>query len=265
MQIAWIDRISFRVAPVLASVLLLLAGCHGTSQFVRAPFPDMNQRFFWGEKQGLWRDWAHENLQSGDLLFVLGESRILMGLVNFSKVCTDLADSDFSHVALVSREGGKVVVYDTILGGPRRTPFDQFVNDRRVWRIAVKRLQPEHQRFVPSAIAYCRQAYDSQIGFDEDFQLNNDRLYCTELVELAFRHAGLPLSEPIRIDRLPGYEHVSDTTKRLVQTATSIKVDQRILLPGNDTIGVWANPHLGLVLDVADVSSPPSGPAGSFR
>jgi len=246
-------------------VLLLLAGCHGAGQFVRAPFPDVNQRFFWGEKQGLWHDWVHENLRSGDLLFVSGESRILMGLVNFSKVCTDLSDSDFSHIALVSREDGEIVVYDTILGGPRRTPFGHFVNDRRVWRIAVKRLHPEHQRFVPGAIAYCRQAYGSQIAFDGDFQLNNDSLYCTELVELAFRHAGLPLSEPIRIDELPGYEQISQPTKRLVQAATSIEVDQRILLPGNDTIGIWANPHLGLVLDVTDVSSPPSGPTGSFR
>lgn len=258
VQIVRIGRNLQGVAAVLA-LLLLLSGCRGAGQFAHAPFPGSNQRFLWGEKQNLWHNWAAKDLQSGDLLFVQGESRILMGLVNFSRLCTELADSDFSHVALVSREDSEIVVYDTVVGGPRRTPFGQFVADRRVWRIAVKRLPPEHQRFVPSAIAYCRQAYESKTEFDEDFQLNNDRLYCTELVELAFRHAGLPLSEPIRLDELPGYELVSEPTKRLVQAATSIKTDQQIFLPGNDTIGIWANARLGLVLDVTDVSSPPSG------
>jgi hypothetical protein len=184
-----------------------------------------------------------------------------MGLVNFSRLCTELADSRFSHIAIVSREDDEIIVYDTVVGGPRRISFGQFVADRRVWKIAVKRLRSEHQRFVPSAIAYCRQAYESKTEFDEDFQLNNDRLYCTELIELAFRHAGLPLSEPIRIDALPGYELVSGPTKRLVQAATAIEMDQEVLLPGNETIGVWANSDLELVLDVTDVSSPPGGPS----
>jgi len=248
------------MVAVLAS-LLLLSGCHGTGQFnwsTGGILPDANQRILWGEKRSAWADWAAKNLQCGDLLFVQGESRILMGLVNFSKVCTELTDSEFSHVAMVSRENDEIFVYDTVTGGPRRTPFSQFVADRRVWKIAVKRLRSEQQRFVPDAIAYCRQAYESKTKFDDDFQLNNDRLYCTELIELAFRHAGLTLSEPIRIDELPGYGLVSEPTKRLVQTATPIRADQEIFLPGNDTIGIWANPHMDLILDVMDVSSPPS-------
>jgi len=262
MQVAHIGRNRQGMAAVLVPVLLLLSGCHTTGRLNWSdvdPFPDANQRFFWGNNQSLWRNWGAENLQSGDILFVQGESRILMGLVNFSRICTELADSKFSHVALVSRENDGLVVYDTVVGGPRRIPFDDFVADRRIWKVAVKRLRPEHQSHVPVAIAYCRQAHQSKTDFDEDFQLNNDRLYCTELIELAFRHAGLPLSEPIRIDELPGYELVSEPTKRLVQTATSIEMDQEVLLPGNDSIGIWANPRLDLVLDVTEVSSPPSG------
>lgn len=262
MQIAWIDQNRQGMAAAIASLLLVLAGCQTTGRVTWSsvdPFPNANQRFFWGNNQSLWQDWATENLRSGDILFIQGKSRILMGLVNFSRICTELADSDFSHVALVSRENDGLVVYDTVIGGPRRIPFDEFVADRRVWKIAVKRLQPQHQRHVPGAIAYCRQAHQSKTKFDEDFQLNNDRLYCTELVELAFRHAGLPLSAPIRIDELPGYEQVSEPTKRLVQTATSIEMDQEVLLPGNETLGIWANPQLDLILGVTDVSSPPSG------
>lgn len=250
------------MAAVLASMAWLLPGCHGTGPITWKAadvLPNANQRLFWGDTQDLWLGWATENLQSGDLVFILGESRILMGLVNFSKMCREVADSDFSHVAVVSREDGEIVVYDTVTGGPRRVPFGQLVADRRVWRIAVKRLSAEHRRSVPDAIAYCRQTYESKTEFDEDFQLNNDRLYCTEMVELAFRHAGLPLSDPIPLNRLPGYDRVSEPTKRLVQAATSIELDQEVFVPGNETTGIWANPHLELVLDVTDVSSPPQG------
>ena len=204
-----------------------------------------------------WEQWASSHLQDGDLLFVQGESRILLGLVDFSKLCTELADSQFSHIALVAREQGQWVVYDTVLTGPRRTPFGQFMADRRVWKVAVKRLRPEYRARVPQAIAYCRQVVETGIAFDDDFRLNNDRLYCSELIEVAFRHGGIALSEPIAINRLPGFDRVAKTTLRVVEAATSIEPEQKVIVPGNDRFGIWACPYLELVLPITDASSPP--------
>jgi len=238
----------------------LLVGCRGTGRIDWQPgefIPDIRQAFSHRERQDLWEQWAATNLHSGDLLFVLGESRILLGLVNFSKLTTELADSRFSHVAVVSRENGEFVVYDTVPEGPRRIRFGQFMADRRVWSVAVKRLRPEYRACIPGAIAYCRQVYESDVPFDNDFRLNNDQLYCTEFIETAFRHAGLTLSEPVRIDELPGFDQVPAATVSLVRASTSLEPEQKVLLPGNERIGIWSCPCLELVLDVTDASSPP--------
>ena len=104
-----------------------------------------------------WKHWADAHLGSGDLVFVRGESRILFGLVNFSQLCTDVADSRFSHVGLVSREQDGVFVYDVVVGGPRHVPFGKFATDKQISLFAVKRLKPDYRGYVPAAIEYCRQ------------------------------------------------------------------------------------------------------------
>lgn len=237
----------------------LFAGCRGTGGLALKPreFVPEIPAFTNQERQDLWRQWGEANLRNGDLLFALGESRILLGLVNFSKLTTELSDSEFSHVAVVSRENGEFVVYDIMLDGPRRTPFGRFMADRRIWKIAVKRLQPGHRSCIPQAVEYCQQVYESDVPFDDDFLLNNEGLYCTEFIETAFRHGGLKLSEPIRIDQLPGFDEVPAATVHLVRTATSVDQEQKVVVPGNERIGIWSCPCLELILDVADASAPP--------
>jgi hypothetical protein len=225
--------------PALPSQLL------ASSAFSRRPIADQ------------WQQWAKENVQSGDILFIQGESHILLGLVNFSQVCMQLTDSRFSHVAVAAREGSELVVYDIIRDGARRTPWGDFVGDRRVHTLAVKRLRPEYRDRIPAALAYCRQVYESGVPFDQSFQLGNDRLYCSELIEIAFRKAGLPLSATVRIDQLPGYAKLRAPTKQLLETATPLRSSQEVLIPGNDTQGIWASPCLELVLDATKIANPP--------
>ena len=208
-------------------------------------------------RQQAWDSWAEDHLQTGDILFIRGESRILLGLVSFSGLCTDLADSKFSHVAVVSREDGRCVVYDIILGGPQRMGFGQYVTDHTVWNVAVKRLEPQCRADIPEVIRYCRQVHQHGGGFDNSFRLNNEYLYCSEFVEIAFRKAGVHLSDPVPINELPNYAQLPMSTKLLADAAANIKVDQKILLPGNDQIGIWACPHLQLVLDITDTKTPP--------
>jgi hypothetical protein len=209
------------------------------------------------EYQQAWDTWAADRLQTGDILFIRGESRILLGLVNFSAVSAELAASRFSHVGLVSREDGQVYVYDIIVGGPRRTPFGEFVADPRVWTVAVKRLRPECRASIPQAVAYCQQVYATGGKFDKRLTLNNDDLYCSEMVEIAFRTAGLKLSDPLPINQLPRFEKLSDTTRLFIETATPIRVDQEVLVPGNDQIGIWSCPYLDVVLDATPARKPP--------
>jgi Permuted papain-like amidase enzyme, YaeF/YiiX, C92 family len=241
-------------------LLLLLAGCHGMGRghwnradlWPRAVRHDAGSR-----REAAWNLWAADHLQSGDIVFVLGESRILLGLVNFSKLSTDIADSRFSHVGLVAREGDQVVVYDIVAEGARRMPFGAFMNDGRVWSVAVKRLRPEYQCCVPAAIAYCQEVVASKTKFDMDFRLDNDRLYCSEMLELAFESGGLSLADPVPMNELPRFDRLREPTKRLIQVATRIDFKQPIYLPGNDQFGIWSCPHLELVLVPVDAALPP--------
>ena len=247
----------------LASSLLLLfslAGCRGVD--LARPGLDRVLGSFSGdlmrsETRQAWDDWASARLEDGDILFDLGDGRLVMGLVNFSRLASELADSNFSHVAIVAREDGQVLVYDTGIDGPQRCTFGEFLTSRRVRKIAAKRLRPEFRQHIPAALAFCREIQEKRPEFDLDLKLDNDRLYCTELVELAFRSTGLPLSEPVRIDHLPRFDRISKPTRLLIQAATNLKPDQVVFLPGNEKIGIWSCPYLELVLDTTDVTSPP--------
>ncbi len=250
--------------------LLVAAGCQSAptpldvaSRVIRpvAFFQDAKQ-----DRRRAWDAWGRQHLQSGDLVFVMGESRILLGLLNFSKFSAEIAESPFSHVGVVAVEEEGPVVYDIISEGALRRPFADYVTDRRVWSFAVRRLHPARQASIPAALAFCRRVYEEQGEFDNAFRSDNDRYYCAELVEMAFREAGQPLSEPIRLNALPGYEKLSPATIALVQATTSITPDQEVFLPGNERYGIWSCPWLDTVLDKTDAESlPPQAPASLAR
>jgi hypothetical protein len=242
--------------------LILPAGCRAAFHSPVDLHPALGDAVLLGAggTRGDWERWGQAHLQDGDVLFVLGRHRILLGLVDFSQVSREVAGSRFSHVALVSCEDGPPLVYDTVQGGPRRIPFARFMRDRRVEQVAVKRLRGEYQSHVPQAVAYCRDVYRRRVPFDEQLRLDNDGLYCSELVELAYRAAGLPLSEPVRIDRLPHFDQLSPATVRVIETATGLRPDQAVYVPGNEELGIWSNPRLELVLDATHADSPPECP-----
>ena len=161
-------------------------------------------------------------------------------------------------MALVSREDGQLVVYDVISEGPRRVTFAEFVRDRRLWSLGARRLRSEYRGYVPQAVTYCREVCERRQPFDDDFRLDNDRLYCTELVEMAFRESGLPLSEPVPIDQLPGFDRVPPAVRRVVLAAKSIEPGQAVFVPGNDAIGLWSSPCFQPLLDATDIDKPPT-------
>lgn len=263
------------LALLLGACLLALPGCHGlglTQATSSGSWAWLARGSVPPERETAWNAWAAEHVQSGDIVFVLGDSRVLLGLVNFSKLSTEIAESPFSHVGLASREGDEVFVYDIVAEGARHISFGKYMNDGRVLSVAIKRLRPEYQGYVPGAIAYCRKVCAAKCRFDLDFRLDNERLYCSEMLELAFRSGGLALSEAIPINQLPRFDLLREPTKHLVTIATRVEYSQPIYLPGNERFGIWACPYLELVLPPVDAASPPredaplreSAIAGSF-
>jgi hypothetical protein len=201
-----------------------------------------------------WDAWARGNLRDGDILFRMGDARAALGLFPFSRISAEMADSRYSHSGVVALEGGEPVVYDTTKTGPRRQPFAVWVLDT-VGDFAVRRPGPAIQKSVPRALAYCRDVYRRQVPFDRGFAMGDDRLYCIELTERAYRSAGVTLSEPIRIEQLPRY-HEFPNIVRLVRLFTALDPGQWSYIIGNDRVGIWSNPELKLVYEAPDARQP---------
>jgi hypothetical protein len=206
-----------------------------------------------------WEEWGRRNLKDGDILFRMGDARAAWGLFPFSKVSAAIAASRYSHSGIAAIEGGEPVVYDTTTTGPQRHPFAVWLLDTR-GSFAVKRPAPEYQAAATGAVEFCRAVYHKQVPFDYDMKMGQDKFYCIELTESAYRAAGLPLSEPLRIDQLPRYHEFPRIT-RLVRLATPMEPHQKAFVIGNESIGIWANPSLRLVYEAGDIR-PPSAHAG---
>ncbi len=212
---------------------------------------------FHGRRLAAWDAWGRVNLQDGDIVFLQSASNWVWGFIEFSKVTQDVTDSPFTHVALAALEDGEIVLYDIDTPGPGRTPFGRMMIDSQTIAVGVKRLRPEFQSYVPQAIEYCRQVYANQLPFDMKLKLDNDRLYCAELIEVAFRASGLELSQPTRWAALPGLDK-HPVAVNTIAWANDTQLNEFVIVPGNDEIGIWASPGLTLVLPLTDAKKPPS-------
>src|SRR4051812_28481122 len=149
-------------------------------------------------KMAEWVAFAHRHIEEGDFLFRYGISYDFSGRIT-ANVVSDVADSPFSHDAVAHWEGDTLFVYDTVPDpeGVRKIPFEYWVLDNAPHSFAIKRLRPEFRGHIPAAMAFIDEAYQRQVPFDSDLRLDDERFYCSELIEKAYRSAGLALSEPV--------------------------------------------------------------------
>jgi hypothetical protein len=198
-----------------------------------------------------WHRWGREKLRHGDIVFRLGDARVVRGLVPLSRFIARATGSPFSHTGIVSVEDGLPVVYDCSYVGVQRQPFEIWMLDS-LGTPGVKRLKPEHRPRIVGVIRHCRGVFERQVPFDFGFRMEDDSLYCVELTEKAFRSQGLALSEPVRIG---DWEYLSNfpLTAFLIPSATGMVLDrpitleQPVYLPGNERQGIWASPLLETV------------------
>ena len=203
------------------------------------------------QEMGRWNQWARKVLHQGDIVFRLGDARVVRGMVPLSRFIARATGSPFSHTGIVAIEDGSPVVYDCSSPGIQRQPFEIWMLDS-LGALGVKRLKPEHRGHIAGVIAYCRSAYERQVPFDNGFRMDEDSLYCLELTEKAFRSEGLALSEPVRIG---DWEYLASfpLTAFLIAPVSGLVLDrpitleQPVYLPGNERGGVWASPLLETV------------------
>lgn len=201
-----------------------------------------------------WDRWGRQVLRSGDVVFRLGDARLLHGYFPMSRFYANTSNSKFSHTGVVSieDEAEGPVVYDTTRTSVARQPFAVWVLDN-VGSIGVKRLKPRYQDQIPKVVDYCQRMFQVQPPFDYELSLDDQALYCVEMTEKAFRSAGLPLSEPILLGDM---ERAAEKPIPMfvIMYASRFFLDRPlsferpVYFPGNDHSGIWGSSKLETVV-----------------
>ena len=146
-------------------------------------------------EMGRWQRWGRDLLRQGDIVFRLGDARVVRGMVPLSRFIARATGSPFSHTGVVAIEDGLPVIYDCSAPAVQRQPFEVWMLDS-LGAPGVKRLKLEHRERIAGVMDYCLAAYERQVPFDNGFRMEDDSFYCVELTEKAFRSPG-----PCRLSR----------------------------------------------------------------
>lgn len=121
-------------------------------------------------------------LKNGDLLFQDLDSSPLCDAIE--KVTNGFNNLDFSHVGMIVIIDNKKFVLEAFTNGVDTINLDTFLNrslnEKSKPKVIVGRLKNEYSKLIPNAI----QQGMSLIGkkYDEEFQINNGKFYCSELI-----------------------------------------------------------------------------------
>lgn len=161
---------------------------------------------FCPKRQAEWEVFARTTIQDGDMLFRFGTAFSPRQQFT-SRLIAGVSDGLFSHDGIAKWEGGTLYVYDTVPApeGVRKIPFIFWMLDVNDHTLFIKRVKPEYRHTIAQVLAYIEGAYERQVPFDDDLHLGDEMLYCDEMLEKAFRTAGLVLSDPVPICCLPHF------------------------------------------------------------
>lgn len=131
-------------------------------------------------------------LRNGDLVFQTSTSD------QFNAILIATADP-YTHMGIVKTDGGAAKVIEAA-GPVRETPLDIWVKRGFLGRVAVYR-DPELTPDQASAVLAAAKDYYGK-PYDFVFSFDNDAIYCSELVYLAFKQAGIPVGKVQTVSEL---------------------------------------------------------------
>jgi hypothetical protein len=204
-----------------------------------------------------WDDWGKKALKSGDIVFRLGDAKILRGYFPMSRFLANVSGSVFSHTGIASVEDGEVWVYDTTSLGVRRQPLSVWNLDN-VGSFGVKRPRPEYQAYAAKAVGYCKEQFRKQTPFDYKLNPDDSELYCIEMCEKAYRNNGLPLAPPVKLGDMENATQFPLCIMGFLQF-TDLTLELPVYFPGNERHGIWSSPALMTVVE------PPGGATAKLR
>ncbi len=137
-------------------------------------------------------------LKPGDLLFQDIDCGEFCDAIE--KVTFGVGNANFSHIGLVATDkNGKLMVLEAVSKGVTETSLDTFLNrsfdaDKNP-KVVVGRLKTEFHYLIEPAVTSAYQRLGKP--YDEIFDIQNDKYYCSELIYFAFKDAngGKPIFE----------------------------------------------------------------------
>lgn len=140
---------------------------------------------------------ASVKLHSGDVVFRRG-----MSLTSHAVIAAD-AQGNYSHVGIVVDSAGKKMIVHAVPGEPDfdgdvdRVKMDvpeKFFSSEYASKGEVCR--PTDETMAAKAAQTALRLYNKRVLFDDDFDdSDTTKMYCTELIVYAFKHAGTDISE----------------------------------------------------------------------
>jgi hypothetical protein len=133
-----------------------------------------------------------DEFQAGDLIFQTSSSKQSYAVMWASQ-------SIYSHVGIIEIDHGKKYVIEAI-AKVTRTPLEDWIRRGRFHRYAVFRYKwiskDQQASIVRKAKHFLGVAYDIY------FTSKNTELYCSELVDSAYRRAGTPIGKFVKVQEL---------------------------------------------------------------
>lgn len=204
-----------------------------------------------------WDDWGKASLRSGDIVFRLGDAKILRGYFPMSRFLANVSGSVFSHTGIASIEDGEVWVYDTTTLSVRRQPLYVWILDN-IGSFGVKRVKPEYAAYATKAVEFCQEQFRKQTPFDYKLGLDDKELYCIEMSEKAYRNNGLPLAPPVKLGDMENAAQFPLAIMGFLEF-TDLTLEMPVYFPGNERHGIWSSPALMTVV------APPGGATAKLR
>jgi len=128
-------------------------------------------------------------LIEGDLLFQdLDSSPLCDGI---EKVTSGINNLNFSHIGIVTITNNQYYVLEAFNNGVDTVSLNVFlnrsVNDNKKPKVVVGRVKNKYSHLTPKAINAGYKLLGKQ--YDEEFKIDNNKLYCSELIYEIFHQA----------------------------------------------------------------------------
>jgi hypothetical protein len=163
-----------------------------------------------------------------------------------SRAIQIVTGSPFSHVGLVHREGGRLLVFEAV-GPVKLTPLAEWIARGEGRRFLALRLRDADQRLTPEVLAKVARVEARFRGLPYDFAFgwSDERMYCSELVWKVYKEGvGVELA---RLQRLGDFDLTDPIVRAKVREryGAHVPVDEPVISPA----AIAASPLLETIVD----------------